>query len=202
MPGERDDLHRHHARGFPGALEEPVRRLAVSPARRVHVDDLPDLVDRPIQVDPPSGDLDVGSRPHASGRCLGRRNKPAYRSSTNPSSPPTAHPTASPSVSRTRVSRTAWYSQLGLNEYGALIARTPTEVWWDCATSRPMRMQLPQAVTARRRLDDQVGREGTHSTRGPRMTGNRMPVSVVCPILTNHCFCPDCQGKSGSSSAA
>jgi hypothetical protein len=60
MPRQRDDLHRHHARGFPGALEEPVRRFAVSPGRRVHVDDLPELVDRPIQVDPPSGDLDVG----------------------------------------------------------------------------------------------------------------------------------------------
>jgi hypothetical protein len=30
------------------------------PTRRVHVDDLPELVDRPIQVDPPSGHLDVG----------------------------------------------------------------------------------------------------------------------------------------------
>jgi hypothetical protein len=30
------------------------------PTRRVHVDDLPELVDRPIQVDPPPGDPDVG----------------------------------------------------------------------------------------------------------------------------------------------
>jgi tetratricopeptide (TPR) repeat protein len=55
-----DDLHRHHTGGVPGALEELVRRLTVPATRRVHVYDLPILVDRPIQVDPPASDLHVG----------------------------------------------------------------------------------------------------------------------------------------------
>ena len=35
------------------------RRLAVPPGGGVYVDDLPELVDRPIQVHPPPGDLHI-----------------------------------------------------------------------------------------------------------------------------------------------
>jgi uncharacterized membrane protein YgcG len=55
-----DDLRRDDTGGHPGALEEPAGRLGVPACRRVHVDDLPVLVDRPVQVDPPARDLDVG----------------------------------------------------------------------------------------------------------------------------------------------
>ena len=55
-----DDLGRRHTGGGPGPLEEPAGRLAVPPRGRVHVDDLPELVDRPVQVHPPAGDLHVG----------------------------------------------------------------------------------------------------------------------------------------------
>jgi hypothetical protein len=41
-------------------MEEPARRVAVPPGGGADADDLPDLVDRPVQVDPPTGDLDLG----------------------------------------------------------------------------------------------------------------------------------------------
>jgi hypothetical protein len=55
-----DDLRRCHTGDASGALEEPTGRLAVPSSAGVHVDDLPVLVDRPVQIHPPPGDLDVG----------------------------------------------------------------------------------------------------------------------------------------------
>jgi hypothetical protein len=55
-----DDLHRRHTGRDPRPLKEPPGRLGVPPGRRVHVDDLPELVDRTVEVHPPAGDLDVG----------------------------------------------------------------------------------------------------------------------------------------------
>jgi hypothetical protein len=43
-----------------GPSEEPAGRRGVSLLGQQHVDDLPVLVDRPVQVSPPAGDLDVG----------------------------------------------------------------------------------------------------------------------------------------------
>ena len=42
------------------AGEESAGRRYVPLRGDQHVDDLPELVDRPVQIDPPAGDLDVG----------------------------------------------------------------------------------------------------------------------------------------------
>jgi hypothetical protein len=55
----RDDLDRD-APGCERPAEEPARCGQVTLAGQPHVDDLPMLVDRPVQVCPPSGDPDVG----------------------------------------------------------------------------------------------------------------------------------------------
>jgi len=53
-----------HLAGLRGALkslgEEPAGGRQVWLGRDQDVDDLPGLVHRPIQIDPPSGDLDIG----------------------------------------------------------------------------------------------------------------------------------------------
>jgi hypothetical protein len=41
-----------------GALEEPAGRGRVPPGGHEHVDDLPELVDRPVDIAPQAGDLD------------------------------------------------------------------------------------------------------------------------------------------------
>jgi hypothetical protein len=41
-----------------GALEEPAGRCRVPPRGHEHVDDLPELVDRAVDIAPPAGDLD------------------------------------------------------------------------------------------------------------------------------------------------
>jgi hypothetical protein len=43
-----------------GALEEPAGRCRVPPRGHEHVDDLPELVDRAVDIAPPAGDLDIG----------------------------------------------------------------------------------------------------------------------------------------------
>src|SRR5262245_44656465 len=48
---------RDYTGGGPGMVEELVGRLAVPSGGGVHVDDLPELVHRPVQVDPPAGHL-------------------------------------------------------------------------------------------------------------------------------------------------
>ena len=43
-----------------GLLEEPTGGVSVSSGGHEHVDDLPELVDRPVGVAPPPADLHVG----------------------------------------------------------------------------------------------------------------------------------------------
>jgi hypothetical protein len=43
-----------------GALKELAGRGGVPPRGHEHVDDLPELVDRPVDVAPPARDLDIG----------------------------------------------------------------------------------------------------------------------------------------------
>jgi hypothetical protein len=45
---------------YPGAGEESPRGRQVPLLGHQHVNDLPELVDRPVQIDPPASDLDVG----------------------------------------------------------------------------------------------------------------------------------------------
>jgi hypothetical protein len=55
-----DHLYGGHLRGVDGLLEEPAGRLDVSPRGHEHVDDLPELVNRPVDVAPVASDLHVG----------------------------------------------------------------------------------------------------------------------------------------------
>jgi hypothetical protein len=61
---QRRGLVRHHLNGSVMVpqryLEESSGGRQVPPAGQVHVDDLAGLVDRPVQVTPDTGDLDVG----------------------------------------------------------------------------------------------------------------------------------------------
>ena len=54
-----------------GAGEESAGRRYVPLRGDQHVDDLPELVDRPVQINPPPGDLDVGfvNEPAIPGTC-------------------------------------------------------------------------------------------------------------------------------------
>src|SRR5918997_1393799 len=54
------DLHRDDSRGGQCPGEETPSRGTISPCGYVHVDDLPELVDRPVDVAPPTGHFDVG----------------------------------------------------------------------------------------------------------------------------------------------
>ena len=75
MPGGRQQLLEHRRvhrrvvgdhldwrdpRRADGALEEPAGRCRVSPRGHEHVDDLPELVDRAVDVAPLAGDLEIG----------------------------------------------------------------------------------------------------------------------------------------------
>src|SRR5437764_10808652 len=53
------DLHRDHLRGGLRPGEKTPGRATVPPRGHIHVDDLPELVDRPVYVAPPTGHLDV-----------------------------------------------------------------------------------------------------------------------------------------------
>ena len=53
------DLHRDDLCGGQRPGEETPGRAAISPRGDVHVDDLPELVDRPVDIAPPTGHLDV-----------------------------------------------------------------------------------------------------------------------------------------------
>src|SRR5436309_670188 len=55
----RGDLHRDDLCGGQRPGEETPGRTAISPRGHIHVDDLPELVDRPVDVAPPTGHLDV-----------------------------------------------------------------------------------------------------------------------------------------------
>jgi hypothetical protein len=52
-----DDLHRCDPRRADGPFEEPARRRRVASRRDEHVDDLPELIDRPIHIAPPASDF-------------------------------------------------------------------------------------------------------------------------------------------------
>jgi hypothetical protein len=54
-----DDLDRGHLRRADCAVEEPTSRRGVPPRGDEHVDDLPELVDRPVDVTPLPGNLDI-----------------------------------------------------------------------------------------------------------------------------------------------
>jgi hypothetical protein len=43
-----------------GAGEERTRSMSIAALRNENVDDLPELIDRPVQVRPAAGNLDVG----------------------------------------------------------------------------------------------------------------------------------------------
>jgi hypothetical protein len=55
-----EDLDRPGPGYGDGPVEEPRGRGGVTPSGDVHVDDLPELIDRPVDVAPLSGGLDVG----------------------------------------------------------------------------------------------------------------------------------------------
>jgi hypothetical protein len=55
-----DDLDRHRHGRSDGPFEEPTRRRHIPPRSHEHVDDLPELVDRPVDVAPLAGDLHIG----------------------------------------------------------------------------------------------------------------------------------------------
>jgi hypothetical protein len=54
-----DDLHRRHLRGADGPFEEPAGCHRVTPRGHEHVNDLADLINRPVHVLPPASDLHV-----------------------------------------------------------------------------------------------------------------------------------------------
>ena len=93
-----DHLDRRHLGRPDGALEEPAGRRGVPPRRDEHVDDLAELVDRPVDVVPLPGDLDVrlvgpttGLRPRAG---TAGRSRPAAARSVAPTG--TAWSTSTP----------------------------------------------------------------------------------------------------------
>jgi hypothetical protein len=51
---------RRDPRRADGPLEEPAGSRRVPPLRDEYVDDLPELVDRTVDIAPPAGDLDLG----------------------------------------------------------------------------------------------------------------------------------------------
>ncbi len=53
------DLGRCHARGANGPVEAPARRDSIPPWGDEHVDDLPELVDRPVHLPPAASNLHV-----------------------------------------------------------------------------------------------------------------------------------------------
>jgi hypothetical protein len=56
-------------------VEEPPCRCQVAPLGQQYIDDLAVLVDRPVQIRPPAGDLDIGlvSEPPVTGSMTARR---------------------------------------------------------------------------------------------------------------------------------
>src|SRR5947209_4348272 len=54
-----NDLHRDDLRGGQSPGEETPGRTTISPHGHIHVDDLPELVDCPVDIAPPTGHLDV-----------------------------------------------------------------------------------------------------------------------------------------------
>jgi hypothetical protein len=96
MPRGRDQLVQHrwvHRRGVGDhlagrhlqhrerLLEEPPGRLGVAAGREEHVDDLPVLVDRAVDVPPDPVDLDVGSSTNQRSPGACRVNRAASASS-------------------------------------------------------------------------------------------------------------------------
>ena len=55
-----DHLARRHVQHGQGSLEEPAGAVAVTPGGTEHVDDLPALVEGPVDVAPDTVDLDIG----------------------------------------------------------------------------------------------------------------------------------------------
>jgi hypothetical protein len=55
-----DDLDRRRLGSANGPLEEPAGCLDISLCRHKNVDDLAELVDGPVDIPPPAGDLHVG----------------------------------------------------------------------------------------------------------------------------------------------
>src|SRR5581483_3382930 len=53
------DLHRDDLRGSQRPGEEAPSRATISPRGHIHLDDLLELVDRPVDIAPPTGHLDV-----------------------------------------------------------------------------------------------------------------------------------------------